>query len=50
MKLQVSILSGEHQLDAVVAVFAKRKSSKNSTNLLAGEQGRYTVHPIGYTV
>jgi len=26
-------------LDTVVAVFAKRKSSKNSTNLLAGEQG-----------
>jgi hypothetical protein len=26
-------------LDTVVAVFAKRKGSKNSTNLLAGEQG-----------
>ena len=26
-------------LDTVVAVFAKRKSSKNSANLLAGEQG-----------
>jgi hypothetical protein len=26
-------------LDTVVAVFAKRKGSKNSPNLLAGEQG-----------
>jgi hypothetical protein len=25
--------------DTVVAVFAKRKGSKKSTNLLAGEQG-----------
>ncbi|MFT4940972.1 MAG: hypothetical protein ACI88A_004033, partial [Paraglaciecola sp.] len=30
-------------LDTVVAVFAKRKGSKNSTNLLAGEQGVKTI-------